>query len=205
MFPKNSLAMALACSAFLLTACGKNDTPAPTAPPPVSQSPAPSTAPEPVTAPAPAPAAAEPATSSDADKAPEPAAASGLEPAAPGSAAASGSTPAGTDAAGAAQTSGTSTGGGTATAAAGGGGELGKSVYEKSCALCHAAGVAGAPKLDDKSDWSPRIAQGKDTLYKHAIEGFTGKKGVMPPRGGAASLSDEEVKAAVDFMVSHGG
>lgn len=76
----------------------------------------------------------------------------------------------------------------------------GKSVYNKTCALCHGAGVAGAPKPGDKADWGPRIAQGKDTLYKHAIEGFTGAKGMMPPRGGGSSLSDEDVKAAVDFM-----
>ena len=77
---------------------------------------------------------------------------------------------------------------------------VGKSVFGKTCAMCHAAGVAGAPKPGDKADWAPRIAQGKDTLYKHAIEGFTGSKGMMPARGGAASLSDDEVKAAVDFM-----
>ena len=77
---------------------------------------------------------------------------------------------------------------------------VGKSVYGKTCALCHAAGVAGAPKPGDKADWAPRIAQGKDTLYKHAIEGFTGSKGVMPARGGATTLSDDDVKAAVDYM-----
>ena len=80
--------------------------------------------------------------------------------------------------------------------------DAGKGVYNKTCALCHAAGVAGAPKPGDKDDWGPRIAQGKDTLYKHAIEGFTGAKGVMPARGGASSLSDDEVKSAVDYMVS---
>lgn len=77
---------------------------------------------------------------------------------------------------------------------------LGKSVYGKTCAMCHAAGVAGAPKPGDKADWGPRIAQGKDVLYKHAREGFTGAKGMMPARGGGASLTDDEVKAAVDFM-----
>lgn len=77
---------------------------------------------------------------------------------------------------------------------------VGKSVYGKTCALCHGAGIAGAPKPGDKEDWGPRIAQGKDTLYKHAIEGYTGAKGMMPPRGGGAKLTDEEVKAAVDFM-----
>lgn len=77
---------------------------------------------------------------------------------------------------------------------------VGKSVYGKTCALCHGAGIAGAPKPGDKDDWGPRIAQGKDTMYKHAIDGFTGAKGMMPPRGGGASLTDDEVKAAVDFM-----
>jgi len=79
---------------------------------------------------------------------------------------------------------------------------IGSSIYNKVCALCHAAGVGGAPKPGDKADWGPRIAQGKDVLYKHAIEGFTGQKGMMPPRGANPALKDEEVKAAVDFMVS---
>ncbi len=79
---------------------------------------------------------------------------------------------------------------------------LGKSIYGKTCALCHAAGVAGAPKPGDKADWAPRIAQGDETIYKHAIEGFTGEKGMMPARGGGSSLSDDEVKAAVDHMVA---
>ena len=78
---------------------------------------------------------------------------------------------------------------------------IGKGVYNKTCALCHAAGVAGSPKPGDQADWGPRIAQGNDTLYKHAIEGFTGAKGMMPARGGGATLSDDEVKAAVDYMV----
>lgn len=77
---------------------------------------------------------------------------------------------------------------------------VGKSVYGKTCAMCHAAGVAGAPKPGDKADWAPRIAQGKDLLYKHAMEGFTGSKGMMPARGGSATLTDDEVKAAVDYM-----
>lgn len=79
---------------------------------------------------------------------------------------------------------------------------VGKKVYGSTCAMCHAAGVAGAPKPGDKADWGPRIAQGKDTLYKHALEGFTGAKGMMPARGGGASLTDDEVKAAVDHMVA---
>ena len=78
---------------------------------------------------------------------------------------------------------------------------VGKSIYGKTCAMCHAAGVAGAPKPGDKADWGARAAQGKDTLYKHATEGFTGAKGLMPARGGSTTLTDDEVKAAVDFMV----
>lgn len=78
---------------------------------------------------------------------------------------------------------------------------VGKSVYNKVCALCHSAGVAGAPKPGDKADWGPRIAQGPEVLNKHAIEGFTGAKGQMPARGGGNNLSDDEVKAAVSYMV----
>lgn len=80
--------------------------------------------------------------------------------------------------------------------------KVGESIYKKTCALCHAANVAGAPKPGDKADWAPRIAQGDEILYKHAIEGFTGAKGMMPPRGGGAALTDDEVKAAVDYMVA---
>ncbi len=86
------------------------------------------------------------------------------------------------------------------TAAAAPENELGKKAFNKTCAMCHPAGVGGAPKPGDKADWAPRIAQGMDVLYKHAIEGFTGAKGMMPARGGS-TMSDEEVKAAVDYMV----
>jgi cytochrome c5 len=78
---------------------------------------------------------------------------------------------------------------------------VGKSVFGKTCAMCHAVGAAGAPKPGDKADWGPRIAQGNDLLYKHAREGFTGAKGMMPPRGTNAALTDDEIKAAVDYMV----
>ena len=77
---------------------------------------------------------------------------------------------------------------------------VGPGVFGKTCSMCHAAGVAGAPKPGDKADWGPRIAQGKDVLYKHAMEGFTGAKGMMPARGGNPSLTDDEVKAAVEYM-----
>ena len=78
----------------------------------------------------------------------------------------------------------------------------GKSVYNKTCSMCHAAGVAGAPKPGDKENWAPRIAQGTETMYKHSIEGYTGNSGMMPARGGNPKLTDDEMKAAVDFMVA---
>lgn len=68
--------------------------------------------------------------------------------------------------------------------------------------MCHAAGVAGAPKPGDKENWAPRIAQGTETLYKHSIEGYTGNSSMMPARGGNPKLTDDEMKAAVDFMVA---
>lgn len=79
----------------------------------------------------------------------------------------------------------------------------GKDTYEKVCKMCHGTGVAGAPKFGDKAAWAPRIAQGTPVLEEHAIKGFKGK-GVMPPKGGRATLSDDEVKAAVAFMVEAG-
>lgn len=78
----------------------------------------------------------------------------------------------------------------------------GKSTYDASCNVCHGAGIAGAPKLGDKANWAPRIAQGNDTLYTHALKGYQGKAGMMPAKGGNAGLSDAAVKAAVDYMVS---
>jgi cytochrome c5 len=77
----------------------------------------------------------------------------------------------------------------------------GASDYKTVCFACHDQGVAGAPKLGDKENWAPRIAQGNDTMYKHAIEGFQGQAGFMPPRGGS-SLDDDAIKAVVDYMVS---
>jgi cytochrome c5 len=78
----------------------------------------------------------------------------------------------------------------------------GEDIYKQTCFACHAAGVAGAPKLGDKVAWGPRIAQGNDTLYTHSIKGFQGKVGMMPPKGGNMTLSDADVKAAVDYMVA---
>jgi cytochrome c5 len=78
----------------------------------------------------------------------------------------------------------------------------GPGVYEQVCGACHLNGIGGAPKSSDRAAWAPRIAQGKDTLYKHAIEGYNGKQGVMPAKGGRVDLSDDLVKAAVDYMVA---
>lgn len=74
----------------------------------------------------------------------------------------------------------------------------GKAIYQQVCAACHATGAAGSPKTGDKEAWAPRIATGMDALYASAING----KGVMPPKGGRADISDADIKAAVDYMVS---
>ena len=73
----------------------------------------------------------------------------------------------------------------------------GKAVYEKVCAVCHVAGVAGAPKFADKAAWSPRLAQGIEALHASVIKG----KGAMPPKGGAPQLSEADLRAAVEYMV----
>ena len=74
----------------------------------------------------------------------------------------------------------------------------GKATYDSACAACHATGVAGAPKLGDKAAWAPRMKAGKDALHAAALKG----KGAMPPKGGNTSLSDEAVKAAVDYLLA---
>jgi len=78
----------------------------------------------------------------------------------------------------------------------------GTEVFEGACKACHGTGLAGAPKAGDKAAWAPRIAAGKATLYDHAIKGFSGKAGVMPPKGGRTDLSDDLIKQAVDHMVA---
>lgn len=77
----------------------------------------------------------------------------------------------------------------------------GKEVYDAACFVCHAPGAAGAPKFADTAAWAPRIEQGMETLYTHSIKGFMGKAGMMPPKGGRPDFSDEDIKAAVDYMV----
>ena len=84
-----------------------------------------------------------------------------------------------------------------APAAAGGDTARGKSVYDSSCAACHSAGVAGAPKTGDKAAWAPRLKTGKDALYASVLKG----KGAMPAKGGNASLTEADVKASVDYML----
>ncbi|HQR50992.1 MAG TPA: c-type cytochrome [Methylophilaceae bacterium] len=77
----------------------------------------------------------------------------------------------------------------------------GEQVVKEVCAMCHAAGLLGSPKIGDKSAWAPRLSQGYDTLVKHALEGIR----QMPARGGAADLSDGEVAAAVAYMANQSG
>jgi len=78
----------------------------------------------------------------------------------------------------------------------------GKTIWEGTCKVCHQLGIAEAPRIGDTAAWAPRIAQGMETLVSHATNGFTGKHGTMPARGGNASLADEDVAAAVAYMVS---
>jgi cytochrome c5 len=77
----------------------------------------------------------------------------------------------------------------------------GTALFEQTCSVCHGQGIAGAPKAGDKAAWAPRIAEGKAMLYEHALKGFQGKTGVMPPKGGRTDLPDDLVKQAVDHMV----
>lgn len=75
---------------------------------------------------------------------------------------------------------------------------VGKQVVTQVCAVCHASGMMNSPKVGNAADWAPRLEKGIDTLYDHAINGFN----MMPARGGNPKLTDDEVKAAVDYMVS---
>lgn len=77
----------------------------------------------------------------------------------------------------------------------------GKAVYEQTCFSCHAKGVMNAPKLGDKEAWAPRIAEGKPTLMNHADYGFKS----MPPHGGNDDLSEQDISAAIDYMVEQAG
>ncbi len=83
-------------------------------------------------------------------------------------------------------------------------GNIGETTYNAVCKNCHSMPAMAAmfPQTGDAAAWGPRIEKGIDTLYQHAIEGFVGDLGMMPAKGGNAALSDEEVKAAVDYIVS---
>ena len=74
----------------------------------------------------------------------------------------------------------------------------GQQTYQASCQACHATGAAGAPKLGDKAAWAPRIALGIDALLASSIKG----KNAMPPKGACMACTDEELKAAIEYMVS---
>ena len=74
----------------------------------------------------------------------------------------------------------------------------GQTVYRGLCFSCHDTGAAGAPKLGDRAAWAPRVATGKASLYQSALNG----KGAMPAKGGNPGLSDDQIKSAVDFIVS---
>lgn len=77
----------------------------------------------------------------------------------------------------------------------------GPQVYNAACLACHGGGIGGAPMTGDQAAWAPRIAQGMDTLQQHAIEGLQGSAGFMPPKGGRTDLSDDEINAAVQYLV----
>ena len=81
--------------------------------------------------------------------------------------------------------------------AAASGPRSGEEIYKKACFVCHTPGVAGAPKIGDAAAWEPRIAQGMDTLYEHAWKGFK----TMPAKGNCFDCTEEEMKAAVDYMI----
>ncbi len=74
----------------------------------------------------------------------------------------------------------------------------GKAIFDNTCTACHSTGAAGAPKIGDAIAWAPRIKNGPKALYASALKG----KGVMPPRGGNASLTDAQVQAAVNYIIS---
>jgi cytochrome c5 len=104
-----------------------------------------------------------------------------------------------------AQPAGGASGEGPSTAATGTAGKQmsGEEVFAAACVVCHGSGVAGAPKMGDAAAWGPRIAQGQAVLNEHALQGFQGKAGFMPAKGGRPDLSDQSVISAVDHMVSN--
>ena len=81
--------------------------------------------------------------------------------------------------------------------------QAGEEVWKGTCQVCHTEPTSGAPQIGDKAAWAPRVKKGREALYRSALGGFVGAKGgEMPARGGNASLTDAQVKAAVDYMIS---
>lgn len=78
----------------------------------------------------------------------------------------------------------------------------GPQVFNAACIVCHGTGIGGAPTLTDSDNWSPRIAQGLETLRTHAIDGYSGSAGFMPAKGARPDLSDQEVYDSIDYMLS---
>ena len=78
----------------------------------------------------------------------------------------------------------------------------GEGIYMNFCATCHASGMAGAPKVGDKAAWQARSAKGMAAMVENAVKGFQGARGVMPAKGGNGALTDEEVSAAVMYMLA---
>jgi len=76
----------------------------------------------------------------------------------------------------------------------------GQKIYQSSCQACHATGAAGAPKLGDKDAWAPRIAKGNDALLSSVKNGLK----AMPPKGTCMSCSEDELRAAMEYMVGQG-
>ena len=76
---------------------------------------------------------------------------------------------------------------------------IGEQRYNEVCHVCHGTGLGGAPKFGDKAEWAPRIAEGMDVLMKHAIEGYK----AMPPKGTCMNCTNDEIKAAIEYMISH--
>ncbi len=77
------------------------------------------------------------------------------------------------------------------------GGRSGEQVYNSACVACHTTGVLGAPRLGNAEDWAPRLAQGMDVVLEHSINGLN----AMPPRGTCTKCSDEEILAAIEYMI----
>ena len=77
----------------------------------------------------------------------------------------------------------------------------GQEVYDTACYICHNVGLTGAPKPGDADNWNPRIQKGVDILYNNAILGYQGQFGIMPPKGGNLLLTDDDVRAAVDYLI----